>query len=128
MCCEAVKAFDTLTEEREKSMSINTFRLVSPEKYVTYGEKKDDKIRLKEFKKSSNIKGVGYHNNKLFVLFSTGIVYSYDRVPLNVAAVFLTTEERRESAGKFFNQNIKSNKGYSFEKVGGGLVEGYRKS
>jgi len=52
--------------------------------------------------KSSVVKGIAYSNQKLTVQL-VDRVYTYDKVPANVAVEFLNSE----SKGKFYGQNIK---------------------
>lgn len=63
---------------------------------------------------SSSISEAGYDvsSSKLYVRFSSGKLYSYSDVPLDVASAFFAAE----SQGKFLNSVIKSGP-YEFEQV-----------
>jgi len=61
---------------------------------------------------SSNIAAVGYENNKLYVKFKNGNVYSYDNVSKSVFRELCEAS----SVGKYFAAYIKNN--YRFEKEG----------
>ena len=51
---------------------------------------------------SSNIKQVGWLNDTMRVVFSSGRIYDYVKVPKHVFKYFLESE----SKGKFFNNKI----------------------
>lgn len=63
--------------------------------------------------KSSNIQGIGYRNNLLYVAFNTNAVYSYEKVPEQIVIDFL----KADSKGKYFNIFIRKG-GYSYKKAG----------
>jgi len=52
--------------------------------------------------KSSNIAGIFYENNTLYLQFNKGQVYSYENVPEEIYIWLLNSE----SKGKFFKENI----------------------
>lgn len=58
---------------------------------------------LSQFIKSSLITSVSYKNFKLLINFSNGHSYLYYNVPYEVYDELIKTD----SAGKFYNQNIK---------------------
>lgn len=62
---------------------------------------------------SSNIQGIGYRNNLLYVAFNSDIVYSYERVPKQIVLDFL----KANSKGKYFNIFIRK-PGFPYKKVG----------
>ena len=63
--------------------------------------------------KSSNIKGIGYRNNLLYVAFNTGDVYRYEKVPEQLIVDFF----KAKSKGKYFNIFIRKGK-YAYKKIG----------
>jgi hypothetical protein len=62
---------------------------------------------------SSNIKGIGFRNNLLYVAFNTDLVYSYEKVPQQIIVDFF----KADSKGKYFNIFIRK-PGYSYKKAG----------
>jgi hypothetical protein len=78
---------------------------------------KKDPIQLLKVANSSNIQAVGYRNELLYVYFTTGTLYSYEKVPFEIVMTLIRGAKVPEiSTGKYFNAYIKRGK-YTFKKV-----------
>ena len=86
-------------------------------KFVLTGKLQDLKSKTGSISllkvESSNIKGIGYRNNLLYVAFNTNAVYSYEKVPQQIIVDFL----KADSKGKYFYSFIRKG-GYSYNKAG----------
>ena len=60
---------------------------------------------------SSNLKKVGYEDNKLFLEYGSGAIYEYADVPIKLYEELLTSE----SKGKFVNTCVKGK--YVFKRL-----------
>lgn len=68
-------------------------------------------MQIVQIKGSSNIAGAGYdpEGQRLTVVFMSGRRYTYEEVPQDIYEALL----QADSAGKFFNSNIKDQYRYS---------------
>lgn len=67
-------------------------------------------MKLNEVK-SSNILGIGYEDNSLYVKYKSGTIYRYNDFPKNLYESLLMAE----SKGRFMSQMVKGK--YTYERV-----------
>ncbi|HLY26913.1 MAG TPA: KTSC domain-containing protein [Aggregatilineales bacterium] len=63
---------------------------------------------------SSNLAAIGYdpHTKTLEVEFKNGMIYQYDRVPVDIYAELMNAD----SHGSYFARNVK-NAGFAFKRI-----------
>ena len=71
---------------------------------------------LKSSVVSSNIQGVGWENDTLFVWFKTGKVYKYFKVPVTIYNELVSAP----SVGRYFNEAVKH--AFEYKDVTGDLI------